>query len=62
MLCQITQKNPWKHQKYSKRLKSSLNNVHIAYNDLLWAFYKLFDLQFYDSNDQWKNIVQLRFY
>ena len=30
--------------------------------DLLKAFDNLFDLKFYVSSDQWKNIVEQRFY
>ena len=43
-------------------MENSSTNAHIAGEDLLWAFYKLFCLRFCVSNDQWKNTVQQRFY
>ena len=50
--------NPKSVKKLSKQFKSFSTDVPIVGEDLLRAFYWLFYLQFYDSNDQWKNTVQ----
>ena len=43
------------------QFEASLTNDHIVGEDFLSAFYKLFCLTFYVSNDQWKNTVWQRF-
>ena len=44
--------NPKSVKKLSKQFKSFSTDVPIVGEDLLRAFYWLFYLQFYDSNDQ----------
>ena len=49
-------------EKQSQQLESSSTNVHMVGEDWLRTFYKLFYLRCCVSSDQWKNIVQQRFY
>ena len=44
-------------KKWSQQFESFSTNVPIVGKDFLRAFYRLFYLQFCDSNDQWKNTV-----
>ena len=44
-------------KKQSQQFESFSTNVHIVGMDWLRAFHRLFYLQFFDSSDQWKNIV-----
>ena len=45
-----------------QNFESFSTNLPIVGKDLLWAFYRLFYLQFCDPSDQWKITVKQRFF
>ena len=49
--------NPESHKKKSRQFESSLTNMPMVGKDLLRAFYRLYYLQFSDSNDQKKHYI-----